>query len=243
MDQHVRRDRRPSPTSTLNDGHTIPQLGFGVFQIQPAETVAATATGPRDRLPAHRHRRDVRQRAGGGRGGGPLRARPVGGVRHQQAQQRLPPARRRPAGLRPDARRPRLRLRRPVPHPLAPPHPLRRRLRVHLADPDRVPARRAGPGPSGCPTSSPTTSTGWPTRPTWCRRSTRSRSTLPDPGGAAAVRRRPRHRHRGLVAHRPGPGPRRPGHRVGGRGGGQDARPRWCCGGTSSGATSSSPSR
>jgi len=30
------------PALTLNDGHTIPQLGFGVFQIPPAETVAAT---------------------------------------------------------------------------------------------------------------------------------------------------------------------------------------------------------
>ncbi|MGN6781864.1 MAG: aldo/keto reductase [Marmoricola sp.] len=26
------------PTLTLNDGHTIPQLGFGVFQVPPAET-------------------------------------------------------------------------------------------------------------------------------------------------------------------------------------------------------------
>jgi 2,5-diketo-D-gluconate reductase A len=29
------------PTITLNDGHTIPQLGFGVFQIPPAETADA----------------------------------------------------------------------------------------------------------------------------------------------------------------------------------------------------------
>jgi 2,5-diketo-D-gluconate reductase A len=26
------------PTITLNDGHTIPQLGFGVFQVEPTET-------------------------------------------------------------------------------------------------------------------------------------------------------------------------------------------------------------
>ena len=32
------------PTITLNDGSTIPQLGFGVFQIPPAETKAATLT-------------------------------------------------------------------------------------------------------------------------------------------------------------------------------------------------------
>jgi 2,5-diketo-D-gluconate reductase A len=31
------------PTITLNDGHTIPQLGFGVFQIPPHDTAAATA--------------------------------------------------------------------------------------------------------------------------------------------------------------------------------------------------------
>ena len=27
------------PTLTLNDGHTIPQLGFGVFKVDPAETM------------------------------------------------------------------------------------------------------------------------------------------------------------------------------------------------------------
>src|ERR1700741_332639 len=29
------------PSITLNDGHTIPQLGFGVFQIKPDQTAAA----------------------------------------------------------------------------------------------------------------------------------------------------------------------------------------------------------
>jgi len=32
------------PTLTLNDGNTIPQLGFGVFQIDPAETAQAVST-------------------------------------------------------------------------------------------------------------------------------------------------------------------------------------------------------
>ncbi len=32
------------PTITLNDGRAIPQLGFGVFQIDPDETAEATAT-------------------------------------------------------------------------------------------------------------------------------------------------------------------------------------------------------
>ncbi|MBA3523625.1 MAG: aldo/keto reductase, partial [Geodermatophilaceae bacterium] len=32
------------PSIRLNDGHDIPQLGFGVFQIEPAETRDAVAT-------------------------------------------------------------------------------------------------------------------------------------------------------------------------------------------------------
>ena len=32
------------PTIELNDGHRIPQLGFGVFQIEPGETAAAVKT-------------------------------------------------------------------------------------------------------------------------------------------------------------------------------------------------------
>ena len=32
------------PNVTLNDGHSIPQLGFGVFQIDPAETAEAVST-------------------------------------------------------------------------------------------------------------------------------------------------------------------------------------------------------
>jgi 2,5-diketo-D-gluconate reductase A len=32
------------PTLTLNDGNTIPQLGFGVFQIDPAQTAQAVTT-------------------------------------------------------------------------------------------------------------------------------------------------------------------------------------------------------
>jgi 2,5-diketo-D-gluconate reductase A len=29
------------PTVELNDGHKVPQHGFGVFQIEPSETVEA----------------------------------------------------------------------------------------------------------------------------------------------------------------------------------------------------------
>ena len=32
------------PTIELNDGHRIPQLGFGVFQIEPGKTAAAVKT-------------------------------------------------------------------------------------------------------------------------------------------------------------------------------------------------------
>src|SRR3954470_4325381 len=34
----------PVPDITLNDGRTIPQLGFGVFQVPPPEARAATET-------------------------------------------------------------------------------------------------------------------------------------------------------------------------------------------------------
>jgi hypothetical protein len=35
------------PTLSLNDGHTIPQLGFGVFQIPAEETAeAVNCSGP-----------------------------------------------------------------------------------------------------------------------------------------------------------------------------------------------------
>ena len=57
------------------------------------------------RLPAHRHGRDVRQRARGRRGRPRLGARPSRRLHHQQAQQRLPPTGRRSQGIRADARR------------------------------------------------------------------------------------------------------------------------------------------
>ena len=47
------------PTITLNDQTTIPQLGFGVFQVPPEETAATVTEGLRGRLPPHRHRADV----------------------------------------------------------------------------------------------------------------------------------------------------------------------------------------
>ncbi|MEA2149843.1 MAG: 2,5-diketo-D-gluconate reductase, partial [Solirubrobacteraceae bacterium] len=37
-------DTNAIPSVELNDGHTIPQLGFGVFQVAPAETAATVST-------------------------------------------------------------------------------------------------------------------------------------------------------------------------------------------------------
>src|ERR1700710_2261205 len=34
------------PNLTLNDGHTIPQLGFGVFQVPPKDTARTTEQAP-----------------------------------------------------------------------------------------------------------------------------------------------------------------------------------------------------
>jgi len=34
----------PTPTITLNDGHRIPQLGFGVYQVPPEDTAATVRT-------------------------------------------------------------------------------------------------------------------------------------------------------------------------------------------------------
>jgi 2,5-diketo-D-gluconate reductase A len=47
------------PRITLNDGHSIPQLGFGVFQIDPDDTAVAVGTALGGRL--------ARRRGGSGR--------------------------------------------------------------------------------------------------------------------------------------------------------------------------------
>ena len=50
------------PNVKFNDGRSIPQLGYGVWQVEDevAEKVVGTALcghRPEDRLPPHRHRR------------------------------------------------------------------------------------------------------------------------------------------------------------------------------------------
>ncbi len=78
------------PDLALNNGQTIPQLGFGVFQIDPAETAEAVG---RALEVGYRHidtAEMYRNEKGVGEGRPGLRAGPGRGVRHQQAEQRLP---------------------------------------------------------------------------------------------------------------------------------------------------------
>ena len=42
----------PVPNITLNDGNTIPQLGFGVFQIAPRDTAKAVEPADIGRISA-----------------------------------------------------------------------------------------------------------------------------------------------------------------------------------------------
>ena len=90
---HPERRQRPSRSSASASSRSPPE-----------ETAAAVDRGLRGRLPAHRHRRDVRQRGrASARRSRASGHRPRRAVHHQQAQQRLPPARRRPHGVRRDA--------------------------------------------------------------------------------------------------------------------------------------------
>ena len=82
------------PAIGLNDGHSIPQLGFGVFQVPPPDTEAATTTA----LGAGYRHIDTAEMYGNERGvGDAVRAAGldrVGGLHHEQAEQWLPRARR-----------------------------------------------------------------------------------------------------------------------------------------------------
>ena len=130
------------PTITLNDGNDIPQLGFGVFQI----SAGGDGAGGHVALEAGYRHIDTAEMYGNEQGVGEAvrarRARPRRRLRHEQAEQRLPRARRRAPRVRRDARGARLRLRRPVPDPLAAADALRRRLRLDLEDARGVQVRR-----------------------------------------------------------------------------------------------------
>ena len=102
---------------TPNNGVEMPELGLGVFQGPPAETVGAVETAIAERLPARRHRR----RYGNERevGEGIRRSRIDRGVMFVTTKLWISDLRLR-AGLRRLRRLPappRLRLRRPLPAP------------------------------------------------------------------------------------------------------------------------------
>ena len=92
----------------------MPALGLGVFQTPPDETRAAVEAALSDRLPAHRHRRGVRQRARGRRGHPQLRARPRRGLRRDQDLDQRLRLRRDAARLREERRQARRRPDRPA---------------------------------------------------------------------------------------------------------------------------------
>ena len=77
------------PMIALNDGKTIPQLGFGVFQIPPPETERAVSSA----LEAGYRHIDTAEMYGNEEGvGEAVRAAGLDrgrGLRHEQAQQRL----------------------------------------------------------------------------------------------------------------------------------------------------------
>ena len=232
------------PTITLNNGVRDPAARLRRLPDPAArDTVEATLDRARGRLPPHRHRRDVRQREGGRRG------HPTSPA--STAARSSSPASSTTASTRPTTRCAAFdgtleplgfdyldlflihwplpgdrRLRRDVEGDGGD-LPLGRRVRAigvsnfqphHLsrlfaADRDRA------------------------------RRSTRSRSIPTSPRTTLrAFDARARDRHRGLVADRPGQGARRPGDRADRRRRWAGARPRSCCAGTSSAATSSSRS-
>ena len=233
------------PSIDLNDGTSIPQLGFGVFQIDPTRRDAATA---RALEVGYRHI-DTAEMYGNEQGVGEAIAasghRPRRGVRHQQAQQRLPPPRRRAQGVRRDAGRPRRRLRRPVPHPLAAADPLRRRLRLDLEGRSRSSTRdgRARSiGVSNFQVAHLERLGG---------RDRRRPGGQPDRGAPVLRQRRASRaydREHGIATEAwspiaQGERARRPDDRRDRRAASARPRPRWCCAGTSSAATSSSRSR
>ena len=143
------------PAIALNDGATIPQLGFGVFQIEPDETAAAVKTaldiGYRhiDTAEMYGNERGVGQ---GIRDAGVDRAEVYVTSKLNNGFHRPDDARRAFEKTLDGAR---VRLRRPVPHPLAAADPVRRRFRVHLARRSRSSRATAARAASACPTSRP----------------------------------------------------------------------------------------
>ncbi len=191
------------PAVVLDRAGPMPLLGFGTWQMTGARCQAAVRARPGGRLPPHRHRRHVPQRARG-RPGRPRQRGPArAGVRHHQAAagRRRPGAahpRRQPAGAGHG-------LRRPVAGPLAAARP------GPGPDLEGAPGRpRRGAGPRGRGQQLPHRPAGRADRG-----HRRGAPGQPDPVGTVAVRRRPagrappaRRRAGGLQPvqeHRPAP--------------------------------------
>ena len=226
--QAPRRGRDPAARLRRLPGSRRTPSGWSPRRSSPA---TAASTPPRLR------QRGGRRAGARGRGHPPRRA-----LRHDQAVERRPGVRHRPAAFDGSLERLGPRRRRPLPDPLAGPGrgPLRRDLAGVREAPRRgrvardrrlqLPGRRtcerlleprpARPGPE-------------PDRA----------APAPAAGRAARVQRRARHRHRGLEPARAGDGARRAGARRRSPRRTAGPRPRSCSAGTSSSATSSSRSR
>ena len=232
------------PTIELNDGANIPQLGFGVFQIDPDETAEAVRTGTRHRLPPHRHRRDVPER-GRRRAGHPRRG-------HRPRATCSSPASSTTASTSPTT-------------PAAPSTSTLSELGfdyvdlflIHwplptLYDGDFVStwqaleefkARRPRPQHRRVELPGrPPRAAGHRDRHGACGQPDRGAPVLRQRRGAR-LRAEARHRDRGVVADRAGRGARRPGRRGASPRRRASRRRRSCCAGTSSAATSCSRSR
>ena len=113
---------QPVPTITLNNGVTLPALGYGVFQTPPDETITAVETaletGYRhiDTAAAYGNEREVGQALRG------VRGRPRRRLRRDQGVDQRLRVRRHPARLRQERRQARRRSHRPAdPAPAAAP--------------------------------------------------------------------------------------------------------------------------
>ena len=147
------------PDLTLNDGTTIPQLGFGVFQVPPEDTPEAVTKA----LDVGYRHIDTAEMYGNEKGvGEAIRA---SGIPRDElfVTSKLNNGFHEPDDARKAFDRTLADLglgqRRPVPDPLAAAHAVRRRLRVHVEDAGGVQGRRARPLDRRLATSSPTT---WP---------------------------------------------------------------------------------
>ena len=178
------------PDIMLNNGQTIPQFGFGVFQIRPEDTAAAVAAA----LQAGYRHIDTAQMYGNEKQVGEAIARSgldradvfvttkLGNDAHRPG--------RRPPGLQRVTERARLRLRQPVPDPLAAAHAVRRRLRVDVEDAGGVLPGRAGPlhRRLQLPAASPAAAARGVRDPPRCQPD--RGAPVPDPAGPARVLRR-----------------------------------------------------